>query len=147
MQISAVNNCQNYNNTVCFQRANYKQALRPSSNAQYSIQNKPKHFLLTMLTALSLITGAYSCTKEPIPENTDPIEEYIVHSNNSNYPDARPEVMKEFIIWYQDNCPYWNWPDYEGSYPADWEEQRVQFQLDIENWWHEHGYPDWHTGG
>lgn len=115
---------------------------------KYKIQcNNLKKTFIPLIASLTLMISAPSCQKEPYGPHSTGYQPSEVQSNNSNYPDAPQEVMDEFIAWYEQNCPIWNWPDYEGPFPDNWSELSEQFQQDIVNWWHEHGYPDWNGNG
>ena len=153
MQIQAVKPGYQYNLNINSQNFKEKNnSSRPINNTFKGISSngnfqKIKNYMLILATTLYLLMSAQGCKKEPAGPHPTGYQPSEIQSNNSNYPDASPEVMDEFIAWYQENCPVWNWPDYEGPFPDNWSELREQFQQDIENWWHEHGYPDWHTGG
>ena len=151
MQITAISSI--YQSSTKYNKLSFKGAkintfetLNKMPKTQ-KFNNNLKKLFLASITALALLTGAQSCTKEQDGPHSTGYQPSEIQSNNSNYPNAPQEVMDEFIAWYEENCPIWNWPDYAGTLPPDWAVQREQFQLAIENWWHEHGYPDWHIGG
>ena len=147
MQIKALSTVSQYNQynqqnskLTNLTRINFMSTLTVPKREIKSFRNK----FLSIIASLAMLCAVNACQKEPSgphPNGYQPSE--IQHGNNSNYPDAPQEVMDEFIHWYEENCPIWNWPDYEGPYPDNWSELREQFQQDIINWWHEHGYPDW----
>jgi len=157
MYISAIGNYyNNVNSKYCKQTEQTEQTIKTEPNkpdevyfsfGQSKILSSGKlkaAMMVIMLAATTLI--ATNCTKEkPGPQQNGyeyPEEPVVSHDG---YPeDAPEELMAEFRVWYQDNCPYYYWPDYTDSYPAGWEQEVQAFQEAILEWWHSHGYPDWH---
>ena len=140
MRIQKLEQMNQYNN---YSQQKFKVTSNPNFGRTHTVP-KSKSTLLSLIAAFAFLIGVSACQKEPIgPHPTGYEPSGIQHGNNSNYPDAPQEVMDEFIHWYGENCPIWNWPDYEGPYPDNWSELREQFQQDIINWWHSHGYPEW----
>ena len=141
----------NYQAGINYRSQNFKAAHLNSASYKElpHISNKMsclKKLFLSAMMAFTLLVSTQSCEKEPYGPHPTGYQPTGVTSNNG-YPDAPQDVMDEFIAWYEENCPIWNWPDYEGPYPDNWSELREQFQQDVVNWWHEHGYPDWNGKG